>query len=100
MRPAGAPPRDRLPDAVGRLRRDEDLEAVLARVAGARDGRADVGHFAVREPVVLHRGEVDAGQRLDDAERRRSLDGEQRVARARVDGDGVAGRAMCSAIQA
>ena len=33
---------DRLPDAVGRLRRDEDLEAVLAGVAGARDRRADV----------------------------------------------------------
>ena len=51
-RPAGL--EQRLPDAVGRLRRHEDLEAVLAGVAGARDGRADAGHLAVREPVVLH----------------------------------------------
>ena len=83
---------NRLPDAVGRLRRDEDLEAVLAGVAGARDRGADVGDFPVREPVVLHAGEVDARQRLQDVERLGPLNGEQRVARARVDGDGVAGR--------
>src|SRR5438093_987764 len=39
---------NRLPHAVRRLRRDEDLEAVLASVPGARDRRADAGDFAVR----------------------------------------------------
>ena len=89
-RPAGL--ENRLPDPVGRLRRNEDLEAVLAGVAGARDGGADVGDLAVGEPVVLHARQIDAGQRLQHLERRRALHREQRVARAGVDGDGVAGR--------
>ncbi len=82
---------DRLPDPIGRLRRDENLEAVLAGVAGARHGGADVGHLPVREPVVLHRGEIDADERLKDLERRRALQREQRVSRGRIDGHGVAG---------
>ena len=55
-------------------------------------GCADVGDFAVREPVVLHRREIHAGQRLQHLERPRPLHGEQRVARAGVDRDRVAGR--------
>src|SRR5262249_41628249 len=51
---------DRLPDAIGRLRRNKHLETVLARVAGPRDCRADVRHLAMAEPVVLHRRELDA----------------------------------------
>ena len=82
----------RLPDPVGRLRRHEDLEAVLAGVAGARHRGADAGDLAVREPVVLDRRQIDAGQRLQHLERRGPLDRDQRVARAGVDGDRVARR--------
>ena len=91
-RPAGTTPaarpacEDRVPDALGRRRRHEHLEAVLAGVAGARDRDADAGDLAGREPVVLDVAEVDAGQRLQDLARRRPLDRDQRVARARVDG--------------
>ena len=45
----------------------------------------------MRKPVVLHRGEIDADERLKDLEGRRALQREQRVSRARIDGDGVAG---------
>ena len=76
--------------------RDENLETVLAGVTGPRDRRAHVGDLPVREPVVLDLVEVDAGQRLQDFERRRALDGEQCVARAGVDGDRVAGRRVCA----
>ncbi len=82
---------DGQPEPIGGLRRREDLESVLARVAGARNSGADVGDLAVREPVVLQRCEVHAGQRLQDLERARPLDGEERIARARVNGHGVAG---------
>ena len=83
---------DRLPDAIRRLRRHEDLEAVLARVSGSRNRRADARDLAVREPVVLDGAEVDAGQRLKNAERFRTLHGDERVSRARVDGHGIARR--------
>ena len=42
---------NRIPHALGRCRRNEQLEAVLARVAGSRDDAAHARHFAVREPV-------------------------------------------------
>ena len=79
---------------------DEDLEAVLAGVAGARDRAADAGDLAVREPVVLDRAEIDAGQRLEDLPRLRPLHGDQRVAIARVDDRRVADLLTRSAIQA
>ena len=80
----------REPHLVGLRGRDEDLEAVLAGVAGARDGRADVGDFPVAEPVVLQAREVDAGKRLEHVHRFGTLHGDERIARARVDGDRVA----------
>ena len=82
----------RLPHAVGHVRRHEDLEAVLAGVAGARDRGAGAGHFAVREPVVADVAEIDAGQRLQDFARGRPLQRDQRVAAARVDRRGIARR--------
>src|SRR5436189_267653 len=83
---------ERLPDAIGRLRRHEDLEAVLSRVPRARNGRADARHLPMHKPAILHRREIDADERLEDLERLRALKREQRVSRARVDGDRVAGR--------
>ena len=44
------------------------------------------------EPVILDGGEIDACQRLHHLLRLRALHGEQRVARARVDGNRVARR--------
>src|SRR5204863_100414 len=49
-----------------------------------RDRHAHARDFTGREPVVLDRREVDTGQRLQDGRRRRSLQGEQRITRARV----------------
>src|SRR5476651_375628 len=80
----------RQPDFVRLRRRDEDFEAVFAGVAGARDGGADVGDLAVSEPVVLHAREIDAGQRLEHFQRFGALDGDQRIARARIDGHRIA----------
>ena len=46
---------------------DEDLEAVLARVAGPRDERRDAGDVPFGDGVVAQRGQVDVGQRREDA---------------------------------
>ena len=59
--------------------RNEDLVAVLAGVAGPRNGDARRGHFAVREPVVANLAQVDAGQRLQHLASGRALDRDQRV---------------------
>ena len=80
------------PHLVGRLRRHEDLEAVLTGIAGTRHGGAHASHLAVREPVVLHRGEIDAGERLQDVERPRTLHGDQRIASAGIDRHRIASR--------
>src|SRR5207248_241237 len=50
--------------------------------------------FAVRKRVVLQGREVDAGQRLDDLRRGRSLDGEERIPRAGVHRDSITKRAQ------
>ena len=56
-----------------------DFKAILARVTRARNRRADACDFPMRKPVVLHRGEVHADERLEDFDRLRPLKREQRV---------------------
>ena len=75
---------NRVPDRDGLLRRHEHLEAVLAGVAGPRDGAAHAGDLAVGEPVVLDARQVHVAQRLQHLARERALQGDQRVARAGV----------------
>ena len=69
----------RRPDRLGVLRRGEQLEAVLAGVAGpgqqdlpAGDGRRIAG-------VILHRTKIGVGQRSQDRRRVRALNGDQRI---------------------
>ena len=56
---------------------DEDLEAVLARIAGSRDEGRDPGHLALRDGVVAQGRQVDPGQRGEDRDGPRPLDGQQ-----------------------
>ncbi len=81
---------ERQPDLVGLLRWNEDLETVLAGVTGPRHCGAHIGHFAVTEPVVLHAGEIDAGERLKDVQRLRPLQRNERITRAGVHDHGIA----------
>ena len=53
---------------------DEQLEAVLAGVAGAGDLHRDPGHDALGDPVVADRRQVELRQRSEDVERARPLD--------------------------
>ena len=69
----------------------EELEAVLAGVAGARDERGLPAHVALGDRVVAQRAEVDVGQRRAGACCARALDGDQRGAQRRV----VNGRIVC-----
>ena len=86
------PARSAFHSARRELRRHEDLEAVLAGVAGARDGAADAGHLAVREPVVLDGpSRSTAVSDWTIAARLRPLHGDERVAVARVDDGDLAG---------
>ena len=84
---------NRIPHALRGCGRDEQLEPVFTGVPRAGDDAANAGDFAVGEPVVLHRGEIGSRQLLNDRGRRRSLNGQQRVSRARVDDGDVANRA-------
>jgi len=80
----------REPDAIGGLRRQENLESILARIPGARDGGANARDLTVREPVILKRRQLDGGEGLDDVGRSRALNGDEAIARAGVDCDRVA----------
>src|ERR1043165_1734739 len=76
---------DELAEDPLRLRRREvELEAVLAGVAGAGDDGIDAVDVAAREAVVLDRTEVDVDERLEVALRVRALERELRVVRALV----------------
>src|SRR6266568_3694618 len=55
---------DGVPCLANLLAADEQLEAVLARVAGARDQRVDAGHVAVPKSKVRDRIESVAWQQL------------------------------------
>ena len=79
----------RRPDRLGGLRSDEQLEAVLARVTGAGDGGAHAGDLAVRDGVVAEPVELHGRQRLQDLPRSRTLERQQGVAPAGVDGHRV-----------
>ena len=84
--PVGLPRfEQRVPQLRGELRRHKNLEAVFAGVAGARHRGPYAGHFPVREPVVLHAGEIDGRERLHDAQGLGPLHGDERVAGARID---------------
>ena len=54
------PPRSARPTAARRRRADEELEAVLAGVAGPGEQRRAAGYLARVAGVVLDRGQVDA----------------------------------------
>ena len=57
-------PQEGVPDA-GRVRRgEEELEAVLARVPGARDQAVDAAHGRREEAVVAQGREIGAAERL------------------------------------
>ena len=73
MRSAGAP--KRVPQLARPRRLDEYLETVLAGVTGPGDQGRDPGDDALGDPVVVDRGYVQVGQRRDDLDRSRSLDG-------------------------
>ncbi len=59
--------------------RHEELEAVLARVAGARERGTDARHFPMREPVVPDGGEIDRRQALHNRRGLRPLHGDQGI---------------------
>src|SRR5256884_4257909 len=58
-----------LPESFGPVRRGVDLEAVLARVARARDDRGHAVNTALAEVVILYLFEWRPGERLKYAER-------------------------------
>src|SRR5207253_1745914 len=70
--PAGV--QEARPHVRGTAPLDEDLEAVLARVARPRDERGDTRDRALRDRVVAEPGQVDPGQRPEDGGRLRTLD--------------------------
>ena len=77
----------------GFVRRDVDLEAVFAGVAGARDEDVgNAGDCSPREPVILDRGEIDLGELGERFKRARALQRELRVV-GRVVGEVNAGPA-------
>ena len=88
----GARLEDRIPHALGRRRRNEELEPILAGVAGSGDDASHAGHFAVCKPVVLDRRKINGCELLNDPGRFRTLHGEQRIARARIDDGDIAHR--------
>ena len=57
---------------------DEQLEPVLARVAGARDERRDARDLALGDRVVAQRAEVQIGQRSEHLGGAWPLDGDER----------------------
>src|SRR4029079_6386517 len=63
-----------IPELGGPGRVDEDLEAVLAGVAGAGDEGRDPGPGALGDRVVAEGIEIDVDQRPDDLDRARTLD--------------------------
>ena len=74
---------------------EEQLEAVLAGVAGAGDERRLAARVAFGDGVVLEPGEVNVRQRPEQLCRARALDGHQRGAqRGVVKGRVVAGQAL------
>ena len=78
-RPIGVAPRlaERIPDPLGLRHGEEELEAVLARVARAADQRGDVTEDrALGEAVVLDLREVGVGDLRQDVFRERPLQGE------------------------
>ena len=64
----------RVPQLAGPRGLDEDLEAVLAGVAGPRDQRRDARDAALGDRVVAQGVEVDVGQRREDLASARALD--------------------------
>ncbi len=74
----GAAGRDeRVPHRGPRRRVHEELEAVLAGVAGACDEGRDPGHASLRDPVVVDRSQVEVGERGQDPRRLGTLDGDE-----------------------
>ena len=59
-----------VPDALGMFRREIDLEAIFAGVAGASDAGGNAGNRAVDEVVVTNGGEIGGGQLLQVASAR------------------------------
>ena len=73
---------------------EEQLEAVLPGVAGARDERRLATGMALGDGVVAQAAQVHVGQRLEQLRGARTLDGDERGAqRGVVDGGVVAGEA-------
>ena len=83
----------RVPELSRSLGRDEDFEAVLARVSGARDdASADAGHRGFAEVVVGEVEDARLAERIDQFRRVRSLHRDLRpVVRALAYRDPVAG---------
>src|SRR5690606_32056256 len=66
------------PQRDGRVVRHVQLEAVLARVAGATDDRTVAVHLALDEAVEANGWQVDVRDATQDRLRRRTLEREQR----------------------
>ena len=78
---------------------EEQLEAVLAGVAGARDERRLAARVALGDGVVLERGQVDVRQRPEQLRRTRALDGdERRPQRSIVERRVVAGQPLAQLV--
>ncbi len=96
----GAGRGQRRPQVLGVGGGAEDLEAVLAGVAGAGQPDLTVRHGGGQQRVVLEGGQVGVGELGQDAVGLGALDGEQRVGVAVVADDGVeAGRALGQGVQ-
>ena len=79
QQPAVAPGREQpVPDPLGVRRRHEDLEAVLASVAGARHHRGGSVDRSRDQIEGAQRGDVARCERSEDLGRERSLEREQR----------------------
>ena len=67
----------RVPQLAGAGSLHEDLEAILAGVAGPRDKGRNARHGSFGDPVVADAGQVEVGQRREDLHRPGTLDGDE-----------------------
>ena len=85
----------RVARAAGRVRRDRDLEAVLARVAGAGDVAPDAADRAAARAVMNAMAAASGASFASDRLGRRALQGEQRAVLRRGSSSTPAGSRAC-----
>ena len=89
----------RRPEGRGLIRRDEELESVLARVPGAGEGDRMARHHAVREVIERDRVEGRRREGLQDGLRPGTLEGQERKRIAPVDERAALGPSVAEPLQ-